>query len=105
MIFTDLGGNEHVGGSLPHDDPAWSSVAIRRTHFLRDNGDGTVTFGIEREDGSFLERTYSGTFPTGEVVVVFKDHSYTPNKTEIAPSVDPMTYTFHWDSITVAFDG
>ena len=38
-------------------------------------------------------------------MVVFKDHSYTPDKTEIAPSVDPMTYTFHWDSITVAFDG
>ena len=58
---------------------------------------GTLTFGIETEDGSFHEVTRSGSFPTGPVRVVFADHNYTPTKDE--PS--DITFTWHWDNITV----
>ncbi len=76
-------------------DPALSSIKIRRTQIFRDNGDGTLTFGVEREDGSFEELTVSGSFPSGPVKVVFADHNYTPNK------LGPTSFTWHWDNIEV----
>lgn len=78
-------------------DPARQSIMIRRTHFFRDNGDGTLTFGIEKEDGSFETIDASGSFPSGEVKVVFSDHNYTPRKDEPAD----ITFTWHWDDISI----
>ncbi len=95
----------HNGSSLAvdHDewfdmyggDPALSSIRTRRTMFFRDNGNNTLTYGVERENGSFHEMTTSGRFPSGSVRVVFGDHNYTPNKGE------PSTFTWHWDNIEV----
>jgi hypothetical protein len=95
----------HNGSSLIKDDvnwfrsspndPALSSVVIRRTQIFRDNGDGTLTFGVEREDGSFEELTVPGSFPEGPVRVVFADHNYTPTK------ADPSSFTWHWDDIEI----
>ncbi len=103
MIFTDLDGNEVSRSGLPSSDPGRSSVMIRRTHVLTDNRDGTVTFGIEREDGTFLEHTYAGEFPSGEVMIVFKDHNYTPDKSEWP--FNGVDHTWHWDSIAVEYAG
>ncbi len=83
-------------------DPALSSIKIRRTQIFRDNGDGTLTFGVEREDGSFEELTVTGSFPSGPVRVVFADHNYTPLKAVRDGNVEgPMTFTWHWDDIAI----
>ncbi len=95
------------------DDPALDSKAIRRTHYFRDNGDGTLTFGTEIDgdlppavstcggdcglsaDGAYYEITQPGSFPTGPVRVVFADHTYTPLK-------DPLSgFTWHWDNLVI----
>ncbi len=78
------------------DDPALESIRTRRTNFFRDNNDGTLTYGIEQEDGSFFEYTRSGSFPSGNVRVVFADHNYTPTKDN--PGI---TFTWHWDDISI----
>ncbi len=79
-------------------DPAVDSIRIRRTHVFRDNGNGTLSFGIEQEDGSFHTVSRPGSFPTGPIRVVFADHNYTPLKAE---NGRPSTFTWHWDNLTV----
>ena len=81
---------------LNANDPALSSVKIRREHFLRDNQNGTLTFGIEQPDGTFFEYTSTGSFPQGPVRVVFADHSYTPDK-----DGPVLGHTWHWDNIRI----
>jgi len=81
------------------DDPARLEVKTRRMHYFRDNGDGTLTFGLELSDGSFHELTGPGQFPAGPVRVVFADHSYTPTK-DLGPV--GSRFTWHWDNLTVA---
>jgi hypothetical protein len=89
----------------PETDPARDSIRTRRTHFFRDNGDGTLTFGIEREDGTFSELTGAGAFPDGPVRVVFADHNYTPLKAIGDGNVEgPITFTWHWDDLIVIAD-
>ncbi|MEM9561970.1 MAG: hypothetical protein AAGA93_05100 [Actinomycetota bacterium] len=82
------------------NDPAITSIQIRRTNFFRDNGDGTLTWGLQMADGSFDEFTVPGSIPSGPVKVVFKDHNYTPLK---APSkaLPVTTFTWHWDNLEV----
>lgn len=84
------------GDWLNKGDPAVDSVTIRRTHFFRDNGNGTLTFGIEQANGTFFEYSRPGRFPSGPVRVVFADHNYTPTKDN--PGI---TFTWHWDNIGV----
>lgn len=81
-------------------DPALTSVAIRRSNYFRDNGDGTLTWGLVLEDGTTDELTVPGAFPAGPVRVVFKDHNYTPLKSP-ATLLDVTTFTWHWDNIEV----
>lgn len=87
--------------TIYEDDPASLEVTTRRTHFLRDNRDGTLTFGLELADGSFHELTGPGAFPEGPVRVVFADHNYTPDK-DLGPLGE--RYTWHWDNLTVLTD-
>jgi hypothetical protein len=84
-------------------DPALTSLVIRRENFFRDNGDGTLTWGFQLEDGSFEEFTAPGSFPTGPVRVVFKDHNYTPLKSP-ATLLPETTFTWHWDNIQILTD-
>lgn len=86
---------------LNPDDPAVDSIRTRRTHFFRDNGNGTLSFGIEQADGTFLTVSRAGRFPTGAVRVVFADHNYTPLKAE---NGTPTTFTWHWDDLAVMTD-
>ena len=73
---------------------------IRRENYFRDNGNGTLTWGFELENGYFHEFTVPGSFPDGEVRVVWKDHGYTPMK---SPStlLPETTFTWHWDNFAV----
>lgn len=72
------------------DPEASASKAIRRTFTITDNRNDTITI-------TYLGRTftYSGEFPD-QFRVVFKDHSYTPNKDGV-----PQGTTWHWDNIVV----
>jgi hypothetical protein len=88
------------GEAYGQGDSALTSFAIRRTNFFRDNGDGTLTWGFQLEDGSFNEFTAPGAFPSGPVRVVFKDHNYTPMKSP-ATLLPETTFTWHWDNIGV----
>lgn len=119
LIIATQDGREVSRSGAPASDPARTDIRERRTHFFRDNLNGTVTLGQEQADGSFLTITTQGSFPSGNVRVVFKDHNYTPNKSEsgfarcAAAGVgnafhgsgglnDCVSYTWHWDDITVA---
>jgi hypothetical protein len=88
------------GEAYGQGDSALTSFVIRRTNFFRDNGDGTLTWGFQLEDGSFNEFTAPGAFPSGPVRVVFKDHNYTPMKSP-ATLLPETTFTWHWDNIGV----
>ena len=88
------------GSGYGAGDPALNSVAIRRSSFFRDNGDGTLTWGFQLENGTFNEFTVPGRFPSGPVRVVFKDHNYTPMKSP-ATLRPETTFTWHWDNIGV----
>ena len=88
------------GVSYGQNDPALTSIMIRRTNFFRDNGNGTLTWGFQLDNGTFNEFTVPGEFPSGPVRVVFKDHNYTPMKSP-ATLLPETTFTWHWDNIEV----
>ena len=88
------------GEAYGADDPALTSVRPRLENYLRDNGDGTVTWGLVLSDGSVNDFTVPGSFPDGPVRVVFKDHGYTPLKSE-ATLLPETTFTWHWDDIEI----
>jgi hypothetical protein len=91
-------GNNVVGdGSI--NDADRNDIAKRVPHCLRDNGNGTITYSNDTPSGGF---TAPGSFPAGQLKVVFKDHSYTPDKDcgHLAGGVC-ASYTWHWDNIIV----
>jgi hypothetical protein len=97
--------DEGVGG---FDAAAYDDMRIRRAHCFRDNGNGTITFQSweRRADGSlgtrFNNDTVAGSFPTGDLKVVFKSHAYTPAKSCWQfPDGVCASYTWHWDNIEV----
>ena len=85
------------GPFLNPGDPAVDSIKTRRSMIFRDNGNGTLSYSIQKEDGSFKTVTTSGRFPSGPIRVVFADHNYTPDK-----DITPISHTWHWDNISVA---
>lgn len=91
---------QRFGAGYGAGDPALTSIRIRLHNFFRDNGDGTLTWGLVLSDGTTNEFTVPGSFPEGEVRVVFKDHNYTPLK---SPStlLPETTFTWHWDNLHV----
>lgn len=97
-------GNRY-GGQLPNAE-ALGSRAIRRTMCVTDNGDGTTTVEVQRD-----QDTWSTVVPVSlarDARVVFEDHTYTPLKDpKTCASVQPAlagtgcTFTWHWDNIIV----
>lgn len=75
-----------------------TNKATRFQNCMTDNGNNTITATQDRSTGR-LTATVPGSFPKGTVTVMFHDHDYTPNKSEI-PFQRPA-YTFHWDNISV----
>ncbi|MEO0494878.1 MAG: hypothetical protein AAF081_15825 [Actinomycetota bacterium] len=83
------------------------NIRARYEHIFRDNGDGTLSFGIERADGSYGWVTAPGAFPTGDVRVVISFHNYTGTKATEGPGFDGNLspsqggFTWHWDNLAV----
>jgi hypothetical protein len=97
--FTGGGGT----GVSNSGDANVSDKAKRTTTCLTDLENGTIRVEQERYSGSVERSTLPGSFPNGEVKVVFQDVSYNPDKAETEPLVsDP--YTWHWDNLLVSSD-
>jgi hypothetical protein len=88
-----------------HDDN--TSIRDRYQHVFRDNGDGTLSFGIERDDGGFDWVEAPGSFPDGPARVIVAFHNYTGTKDGNGPgfesNLSPSTggFTWHWDDLKV----
>lgn len=93
-----------------HEDTL--SIRDRYLHVFRDNGDGTLSFGIAQGAGGTDMHwvTAPGSFPEGPVRVVLAFHNYTGTKDGDGPgssgNVSPSTggFTWHWDNLIVLAD-
>ena len=80
-----------------------SDPAPRFRHCMVDNHDGTVTatraVGVSNQDapGGVRTVTVSGSFPAGEVVVLFQHSVYDPPK----HGSGELQTTYHWDNVTI----
>jgi len=85
-------------------------IRERYKHTLRDNKNGTLSFGVEQPDGSYAWVEAPGAFPVGPVRVVVAFHNYTGTKSENGPgfagNMSPSTggFTWHWDNLEVHAD-
>lgn len=64
---------------------------------MKDNGNGTITLTRTRADGTSTA-TYAGSFPTGDVRVVFDAATYDGPKDA---EYDPNQNTWHWDDVLI----
>ena len=84
-----------------------TGIRERFQHIFRDNGDGTLAFGIESADGHFDWIEAPGSFPNGPVRVVIAFHNYTGTKSGNGPgfsnNVSPSQggFTWHWDELSI----
>lgn len=87
-----------------------TGIRERFTHVFRDNGNGTLSFGIEQTDNTFTWVDAPGAFPQGSVRVVVAFHNYTGTKDGSGPgyggNVSPSTggITWHWDNLSIYAD-
>lgn len=106
--YRPCGSSGYCFRARTHED----NVGIRKRfkHIFRDNGDGTLAFGIESTDGTFDWVEAPGTFGTGPVRVVFAFHNYTGTKDGNGPGFDDNVspseggFTWHWDEVSVLAD-
>jgi hypothetical protein len=89
---------------LGRDQAGRESRSIRRQHCVTDNGNGTVTVGIDQGVNGFYQRTFSGRFPANARVIL-EQHAYTPAKDgedcRVIGILTGCRTTWHWDNITV----
>lgn len=84
-----------------------TGIRERYKHIFRDNGDGTLSFGIENTNGNFDWVQAPGSFPSGPVRVVIAFHNYTGTKSGNGPgyngNLSPSEggFTWHWDELSV----
>ncbi|MBX2848661.1 MAG: hypothetical protein KTR16_10085 [Acidiferrobacterales bacterium] len=84
-----------------------TGIRERHQHIFRDNGDGTLSFGIEAKDGKFDWVQAPGSFPAGPLRVVIAFHNYTGTKSDNGPgfenNLSPSVggFTWHWDELVV----
>ncbi len=87
-----------------------TGIRERFTHVFRDNGNGTLSFGIELTDNSYAWVDAPGAFPQGPVRVVIAFHNYTGTKDGNGPgyngNLSPSTggFTWHWDNLSIDAD-
>lgn len=83
------------------------SIRDRYQHIFRDNGDGTLSFGIESAGGYYEWIEAPGAFPSGSVRVVIAFHNYTGTKSGNGPGFEDNLspseggFTWHWDDLSV----
>jgi hypothetical protein len=84
-----------------------NGIRKRYRHIFRDNGNGTLSFGIEQAGGKFTWVEAPGAFPNGPARVVIAFHNYTGTKDGNGPgfggNFSPSTggFTWHWDRLAV----
>ncbi|MBX2836886.1 MAG: hypothetical protein KTR35_08520 [Gammaproteobacteria bacterium] len=84
-----------------------TGIRERFTHIFRDNGNGTLAFGIEQADGTYSWVEAPGSFPQTAVRVVVAFHNYTGTKDGNGPgyqgNVSPSSggFTWHWDNLSI----
>ena len=84
-----------------------TGIRDRFTHVFRDNGNGTVSFGVQQADNTFAWVDAPGSFPQGPVRVVVAFHTYTGTKDGNGPgfggNLSPSSggFTWHWDNLSV----
>jgi hypothetical protein len=107
LFTTTLGGasvlsNGTVEGKGSKTDKSVADTKKRVTTCLIDRGDGQIEITQERWGGAVDVTVLPGSFPPGEVRVVFQDLSYNPDKAinETAPLF--AGYTWHWDNLFVS---
>lgn len=90
---------EGKGGLI---DKSVADPQKRVTTCLTDRGNGEIEIAQERWSGAVDVTNLPGSFPTGEVRVVFQDLSYNPDKAvnESPPMLEG--YTWHWDNLFVS---
>lgn len=82
-------------------------IRERYQHIFRDNGNGTLAFGIEGANGQFHWVEAPGSFPSGPVRIVIAFHNYTGTKSGNGPGFDGNVspseggFTWHWDELSV----
>lgn len=101
QIYSATDNATHSGGG---NDLSVSDQTKRVQNCLIDRGAGQVEVHQERWSGNTDVTTLPGSFPTGEVRVIFQDVSYDPDKayTESPPLREG--YTWHWDNILISSD-
>lgn len=83
------------------------SIRDRYKHIFRDNGNGTLAYGVEEVDGAFHWVEAPGSFPSGPVRVVIAFHNYTGTKDNNGPGVNGNLspseggFTWHWDELSI----
>lgn len=107
LVFPQCGGG-YCQSAFTHGGN--TDIRARYTHVFRDNGDGTLSFGIQQADGTYAWVTAPGSFPSGDVRVVVAFHNYTGTKDGSGPGFDGNAspsqggFTWHWDNLTVYAD-
>jgi len=89
-----------------------NNIGVRKRfqHIFRDNGNGTLSFGIESASGKFDWVEAPGAFPKGSVRVVIAFHNYTGTKDGDGPgfrgnvSASQGGLTWHWDTLSIMAD-
>jgi len=91
--YLDDAADGKVDGYFKSED-----VAARFQHCMKDNRNGTITITRARPGGGTLTSTFAGSFPRGEVRMIFEDDQYDgPKDAEYSRSQN----TWHWDNILV----
>lgn len=101
FIYNSLGATKRAmfnGFAFGPEYDAGTDKASRYQHCFVDNGNGTMSVTQDRGNGA-VSVTGAESLPNGPVTVIFKAHSYTPDKSEF-PFTRPA-YTWHWDNIVV----
>jgi hypothetical protein len=83
-----------IDGYMKYED-----VAARFRHCMTDNGNGTITITRARPNGGTLTDTFAGSFPDGQVRVIFEDDQYDGPKDA---EYDSGQNTWHWDNISIS---
>ncbi len=106
--FAQCNGVDYCFHAATHETN--TDIRERFTHVFRDNGNGTLSFGIEQADNTFSWVEAPGAFPDGPVRVVVAFHNYTGTKDGNGPgfggNLSPSTggFTWHWDNLSVDAD-
>ncbi len=105
LTFTSGSVDQHSreGNDTYFNAPPTDDKATRFRQCATDNGDGTVTHVNQLADGTTRTITLRGSFPDGEVRVIFQDDTYDSFKTDLGDRSggDDPRATWHWDNISI----